>query len=91
MVDNFRVENRAGPRFEGDGFSSVIKRLPLPRNTRHATFVGSTDIVITNLAFDANGIERYGGVNLYNMKRVRIEHTRFFDSNPQPLGPGYSP
>lgn len=86
LVDNFQVRNRAGLRFEGDGAGSVIKRMGRPGNTRLATFIFSTDISIRHLVFDANGIERYGGVNFYSMKRVRIEQTRFFDSRRQPLG-----
>lgn len=84
ISDNFKVISRSGLRFEGDGFTSVIKRPPYPGNTRPATFESSADIIITTLAVDENGIERFGGMNFYSVKRVRIENTRHFDSNPQP-------
>ncbi len=85
ISNDFKVIGRSGLRFEGDGFASVIKRPPHPGNTRPATFESSTDIVITNLAVDENGIERFGGMNFYSVKRVRIENTRHFDSNPRPF------
>jgi hypothetical protein len=46
----------------------------------------SSDIIIRNLAFDANGIDSFGGVAFYAVHKVRIEQTLFFDSNPKPLG-----
>lgn len=84
-IKGFQVSQRSGLRFEGEGDASVIKRAPLPGNTRIATFLLSTDIVLTRLTFDENGIENYGGVNLYAMKRVRIENTRHIDSAAKPI------
>lgn len=84
ISNNFQVINRSGLRFEGDGFASVIKRPPYSGNTRPATFEGSSDLTLTNLSVDENGIQAFGGMNFYNVRRVRIENTRHFDSNPQP-------
>jgi hypothetical protein len=88
ISNNFQVGTRNGLRFEGDGFASVIKRPPRAGNTRIATFAGSSNITITNLAFDENGIQNYGGVNFFGVKNVTIENTRHFDNKPAPLGPG---
>lgn len=85
ISNNFQVTGRSGLRFEGDGFNSIIKRPPYPGNTRPATFERSSDITIRNIAFDENGIERFGGVNFYSVRRVRIENTRHFDGNPSPI------
>jgi len=87
LVDDVQVNRRRDLGFKGDGAASVLKRMPRPGNTRIATFVEVTDIIISDLAFDANGIERFGGVNFYDARRVRIERTHFFDGRPQPPGP----
>jgi hypothetical protein len=50
--------------------------------------IGSTDILVTQLGFDANGITAYGGFNFYDAKRITITKTHFFDGNKQPDG-GY--
>jgi hypothetical protein len=86
LVNNFRVQGRAGLRFTGAGSRSILRRSPLPGNTRIATFADSTDITISHLTFDANGIERFGGMNFYGCRRVRIEHTRFLDGRPRGSG-----
>src|SRR5262249_35386981 len=59
-VANFVVKNRSGLSFFGEGRNSVIKQKS--GAPRIATFEGTRDIVISNLAFDANGIVSYGGV-----------------------------
>jgi polygalacturonase len=82
MVDTLQVTGRSGLTFMGDGFSSVVKRIS--SSARIATFERNTDIVIKEMAFDNNGIIPFGGVAFYDMRRVRIEQTRFFDSKPQP-------
>src|SRR5205823_11448214 len=53
---------------------------------RIATVETSRDIVISNLAFDANGIVSYGGVVFYAASGVRIENNTFIDSAPKPIG-----
>jgi len=82
-VSNFAVKNRAGLSFAGEGRKSVIKQNTLAE--RIATFAGSTEISVSNLAFDANGKESFGGVAFYAVKKVRIENNFFWDSNPKPI------
>jgi parallel beta-helix repeat protein len=82
-VSNFVVKKRSGLSFVGDGQNSLIKQKA--GAVRIATFEGSRDIVITKLAFDANGITSYGGVVFYASTGVRIESNRFFDSAPKPI------
>jgi polygalacturonase len=76
--------NRSGLSFVGEGRESIIKQSA--GANRIATFEGSSDITITKVAFDANGIVSYGGVVFYAARRVRIESTRFTDSAPKPPG-----
>lgn len=83
-VSNFVVKNRAGLSFRGEGRESVIRQKS--GAGRIATFESSRDIVISNLTFDANGIQAFGGVTFYAVARVRIENNRFFDSAPKPWG-----
>ncbi|MGH2395914.1 MAG: glycosyl hydrolase family 28-related protein [bacterium] len=82
ISNNFQVTNKNGLTFEGDGFSSVIKRPVLRGNAPIGTIVNSADLVIRNIAFDENGITHFGGVNFRAVRRVRIENTRHFDSLP---------
>jgi Pectate lyase superfamily protein len=82
LVDTFKVMSRSGLTFLGEGFDSIVRRIPSAG--RIATFEGSADIVIKDIAFDNNGIIPFGGIAFYDMRRVRIENTRFFDSKPQP-------
>lgn len=83
LVSNFRVRSRSGLSFVGNGRTSVIKQKSGAERT--ATFDGSTDIVISKLAFDANGKDSFGGVAFYAVRRVRIEDNWFWDSNPKPV------
>jgi parallel beta-helix repeat protein len=84
IVSNFIVKNRSGLSFLGEGRNSLIKQKTGAQ--RIATFTGSRDIVITKLAFDANGITSYGGVVFYAATGVRIENNSFIDSAPKPIG-----
>ncbi len=84
LVANFRVKNRRGLSFMGDGRASVIKQIRGAE--RIATFEGSADIVIQKLAFDANGKDSYGGVGFYEVRKVRVEDCWFWDSAPKPVG-----
>jgi hypothetical protein len=83
-VSNFVVKNRQGLSFVGEGQKSVIKQKT--GAARIATVEASRDIVISNLAFDANGIVSYGGVVFYATKGVRIENNTFVDSASKPIG-----
>jgi len=83
LVSNLQVKNRSGLVFTGEGRRSVIKQKAGAE--RIATFDGSSDIVITQLGFDANGIRSYGGVVFYAAQRVRIENNWFWDGAPKPV------
>jgi len=86
QVGNFFVRNRSRLSFVGEGETSIIKqRTGAPRI---ATFEQARDVTITKLAFDANGILRYGGVAFYGSSGVRIEQNRFFDNAPKPAHSG---
>jgi hypothetical protein len=80
-VSNFVVKKRSGLSFTGEERNSVIRRKA--GAARIATFEGSSDIAVTKLAFDANGIDSYGGVVFYASKVVRIENNSFVDSAPK--------
>ena len=82
-VSNFAIKNRSGLSFVGEGRDSVIKQKAGAE--RFATFDRSSDIVITKLGFDANGVTSYGGLVFYAMNRVRIENNWFWDSAPKPV------
>jgi hypothetical protein len=84
VASNFRVRNRSGLSFVGEGRDSVIKQKDGAE--RIATIEGSTDIVISKLGFDANGKDSYGGVGFYAVKRVRVENCWFWDSAAKPIG-----
>jgi polygalacturonase len=84
ILSNFLVNNRSRLSFRGEGRKSLIKQGA--GATRIATFAGSSDIVISELAFDANGITSFGGVMFYAATRVRIENTWFMDSAPKRVG-----
>jgi hypothetical protein len=80
------VTNRTGFAWKGDGSTTILKRHAGAHPTaRIATFTNNSDVQISDMAFDANGIISYGGVMFYGAKRVLITRTRFFDSNKQPL------
>ena len=83
LVSNLRVKGRSGLVFTGEGRRSVLKQKAGAE--RIATFEGSSDIVITQLGFDANGIKSYGGLAFYAAKRVRIENNWFWDGAPKPV------
>ena len=60
VVSNFRVTDRSGLSFIGEGRKSVIKQKNGAERIAH--FERSSDIVITKLAFDANGKDVITGV-----------------------------
>ena len=82
----FSVKNRQGLRFEGDGALSILKRINVAgagsRNI--GSFSNSSDITITNLAFDNCATTGFGGLSFYSCRRVRIDKNHFYDSQPQP-------
>ncbi len=87
LVADVKINNRNGLTLSGDGSTlTILKRSGSYPNIFEST--GSTDMLVTQLGFDANGIISYGGFNFYNAKRITITKTHFFDSNKQPVG-GY--
>jgi hypothetical protein len=82
-VANFVVKNRSGLSFVGEGQNSLIRQKS--GAPRIAIFEGSRDIVISKLAFDANGVTSYGGVVFYAATGVRIEDNTFIDSVAKPV------
>jgi len=88
LAAGVQIHNRNRLLLTGDGSTlTVLKR-------RHGTYpkivesIGSMDILLTKLGFDANGITAFGGFTFYDAKRITITKTHFFDSNKQPVG-GY--
>jgi polygalacturonase len=85
-LHNIEITDRSKLQFEGDGRSTILQWLGVPSGyTRIMTFTGVTDLIIQNLAWDNKAIPTYGGVGFYDVKRVHIQSTSFFDSDPQPL------
>ena len=85
LVSGVTINGRTGLTLTGDGSTSTI----LKRDGAYAKIVesiGSTNIVVTQLGFDVNGITAFGGFNFYDAKQITIAKTRFFDSNKQPIG-----
>jgi Pectate lyase superfamily protein len=85
LVSNVTIDHRSGLTLSGDGSTLTILRhhgpyLPIFIST------GSTDMLITKLGFDTNGVPSFGGFNFYSAKRITITRTHFFDSNKQPVG-----
>ena len=86
LVSSLTINDRTGLTLTGDGSTLSI----LKRNGSYPKIIesiNSTDLLVTKLGFDANGITSFGGVNFYDAKRITIAKTRFFDSNKQPVGP----
>jgi hypothetical protein len=84
LVSNVAINYRHGLTLSGDGSTLTILR----HHGRYASIfvsTGSTDMVVTKLGFDTNGVIAFGGFNFYNAKRITITKNHFFDSNRQPL------
>ena len=61
-----------------------MKRQPRPSGTqdnRIAIVHEATNITFQDLGFDANGIERFGGVGVKNSTNVLVQFVHCFDSN----------
>jgi polygalacturonase len=87
LLADIKINNRSGLTLAGDGSTLTI----LKRSGDYPNIVelnNSTDMLITQLGFDTNGIVAYGGFALADIKRITITKNRFFDSNKQPVG-GY--
>jgi hypothetical protein len=81
LVADLRINNRSGLTLTGD--NAILKRPGSYPNIIETN--ESTDLVISKLSFDLNGVEAYGGVLFYNAKRITISNNHFFDSNKKPV------
>jgi len=85
LLADIKIHYRSGLTLAGDGSTLTILK-------RYGTWpkivesIGSTDILVTKLGFDVNGITSFGGFNFYDAKRITITKTHFFDSDKQPVG-----
>lgn len=87
LATGVKIQNRSALTLSGDGSTlSILKRHGSYPNIFES--IGATDLLVTKLGFDANGITSYGGFSFSNAKRITITKTYFFDSNKQPVG-GY--
>jgi hypothetical protein len=68
--------------FYGPG--AIIKRVGPPNAQRWMTVEDCNDIRFDGLHFDANNIDRYGGIDLTNCTEIRFHGCKFFDSNLSP-------
>jgi len=70
--------------FEGDGARvSILKRRPggSPQQNRIATIAAGRNLTFQRLGFDANGIDRYGGIWGYGCSSITVQRVWCFDSN----------
>jgi Pectate lyase superfamily protein len=84
LVASLSLNGRTGLTLAGAGSTLTI----LKRNGAYPKIVesvGSTNIIVTQLGFDANGITSFGGFNFYDAKGITITKTHFFDSRKQPV------
>jgi Pectate lyase superfamily protein len=90
-----RHVNLVGDGSEGP-HATILKRIQHQaarskgRDQSKIAVVGAAqDVLIKDIAFDANGIQRFGGISFHGCKRITITHTRFFDSDPFTYSPKY--
>ena len=85
LLAGVTIRGRTGLTLSGDGSTLTI----LKRNGSYPHIFASTDstdIRVTQLGFDANGVASFGGFDFKNAKRITITKTHFFDRNKQPVG-----
>ena len=85
LLAGVTINGRTGLTLSGDGSTLTI----LKRNGSYPHIfesTGSTDIRVTQLGFDANGVTSFGGFDFKNAKRITITKNHFFDSKKQPVG-----
>lgn len=84
----------------GDGSAgkkaTTLKRIQHPSARRKgrdqskiAIVGGAQDLTIQHIAFDAHGVQRFGGISFHGCKGITIANTRFFDSDPFTYSPHY--
>ena len=71
-----RIQHQAARRKGGD-------------QSKIAIVGAAQDVIIKDIAFDANGVQRFGGISFHDCKRITITNTRFFDSDPFTYSPKY--
>ncbi|MBN1676626.1 MAG: right-handed parallel beta-helix repeat-containing protein [Kiritimatiellae bacterium] len=93
------TQNRGAPGLDkdpkdlilrGDGpHESVLQRKATARpDAPIGTAHRAENILVRDLGFDSNGIDRFGGYKFYTSKRITITNCRFIDSNEVPIN-GY--
>lgn len=87
LLSNVTIDHRSGLTLSGDGPKLTILKHHGPYFPIFIS-TGSTDMLITKLGFDTNGVPAFGGFAFFNAKRVTITKTHFFDSNKPPVA-GY--
>jgi hypothetical protein len=82
MIRHIQVSNASGITWAGS-HGAVIRApgLASPGWDSIAHFEACTDLVVHNLTFDNWQIDRFGGVEFYDVQRVWIDHCRFYNSN----------
>jgi hypothetical protein len=83
LVSNVPINYRSGLKLMGDGSTLSILR----HHGRYAPIfmsTGATDMLVTKLGFDTNGVASFGGFAFHDVKRITITKNHFFDSNKQP-------
>lgn len=81
------IVNRHDLTFYGDGHATILQRTNTVSGSGDMfRFRGCTGIQFRDMAFDQNGLDRFGGIVAYDAARWRVNGCRFFDSNPPPVG-----
>ncbi len=82
VVRTLFLTGRKDLSLTGAGRNSLLKR---QSGEALAVFRNLENFRIANLAFDANGLDRYGGLQFLSSKGVTIEDSHFFDSARKPV------
>jgi parallel beta-helix repeat protein len=82
LLSNVQISYRRGLTISGDGSTLTILRHS-GADAPIVASIGSTDMLVTQLGFDVNGVSGFGGFNFYDAKRITIAKTHFFDSTKQ--------
>jgi hypothetical protein len=87
---NIVGDGSAGPQ------ATILKRIQHQAARRNgkdqskiAIVEAAQNVIIKDMAFDANGVQRFGGMSFHGCKRITITNTRFFDGDPFTYSPKY--
>lgn len=84
-AEGFSVRDTNNISIRGVGRSSVLKRGAASRvNTVCLRLENCNDVTVSDLAFDTNNIDRYGGIYIINCDTFRFFNNYLFDSNLDP-------